>query len=347
MKRKIFVVVLSLMVLVLGSCKSSTVEAPIIPEVQPGRRDYAWGEDTLHFPQNERLGLGSIWGSSPIDIWAAGDGSLSQLGIWHFDGMSWQYGTSTPTFNQSSLWGTASNNIWMGNYDGYIWHYDGSSWQLFTKLEVARYKNFGIQRIWGKSANEVYAVGTAYNSYFNEENIGGVFRYNGKEWRKIDMPAMKLNFLDLRIANNGDMIIPAWEGAVTATKLVAWNGKEFKEMFSQSGTASFNVFNIDDKTFFNIGKIIYSYEGDGTYRVWKDFSGTDYYNKVLCSRNEKDFFVGSWALQGINHYNGTDLKLIYSAPNTRVIDGIIFEKDVLFILLDTKTYNTRILHGHL
>lgn len=349
MKKKIFVVIVSLAVLVLGSCKSSPVETPLIPEVQPGRRDYVWTEDTLKVPKGETTQQYLLWGTIPNDIWSVGGASLSQLGIWHYDGNTWNNFINNPTytFNQTSLWGTASDDIWLGNGDGIIWHYDGKVWNNYTRLQVNRYQNFGIQRLWGISANEIYAVGVAYNSYFNEDQLGGIFRYDGTKWKQIELPKLYLNFFQLRKAKNGDFIIPAFKGSIDSTKLIVWNGKEFRVLFSDVGFSSFNVFNIGETTLFNIAKVVYSYENDGSYKRWKDFSSTDYYGPILCSRSEKDFFVGSWALQGINHYNGTDLKLIYSAPNTRIGGGLIFEKDVFFTLLDLNTNNTRILHGHL
>ena len=347
MKKRIFVVVISLVVLVLDSCTNSPVEAPIIPEVQPGRRDYVWTEDTLKIPKGENSELGSIWGSNPLNIWAVGGASLSQLGIWHYDGTAWNNGTITPTFNQHTLWGTSANDIWLGNLDGIMWHFNGSDWTYYTQLQVSRYKNFAIQSIWGVSSNEIYAVGTAYNSYFNEDPLGGIFKYNGKNWEQISLPKIFLNFFQLRKAKNNNFLISALKGSVDSTKLVVWNGKEFRVLFADVGFASFNVFNIGETTLFNIGKIIYKYNDDGTYELWKDFSGTDYYDKILCSRNEKDFFIGSWALQGINHYNGNDLKLVYFAPNTRVWTGVAFEKDVFFPLIDLSTSNTRIVHGRL
>ena len=349
MNKKIFAVVISLVVLILSSCNSNPVDPPIIPEIQPGRRDYEWTEDTLKVANGEFAHLSSLCGGQPDDIWAVGPASLSQLGIWHFDGKSWKNFIDDPTytFNQTSLWGISSSDIWLGNFDGIIWHYDGKVWDNYTRLQIKRYQNFGIHSLLGVSTTEIYAVGVAYNSYFNEDQLGGIFKYDGKQWEQIELPKLYLNFFQLRKAKNGDFVIPALKGSVDSTKLVVWNGKEFKVLFAEIGFASFNVFNIGETTLFNIGKIIYKYNDDGTYKLWKDFSGTDYYDKILCSRSEKDFFVGSWALQGINHYNGTDLKLIYSAPNTRVMAGLIFDKDVFFTLLDLKTNNTRILHGHL
>ncbi len=345
------IIILSVL-LTLAGCSEKEIVEPIIPtpeEVKPGRRDYVWKEYNLTVPPGENALVSSLWGASPNDIWGVGPSSLSQLGIWHFDGVKWRHFMDNPTFtfNQTSLLGFTSRDVWMGNFDGIIWHYDGNVWNYHTQLKVPRYQNFGIQQIWGVTKNEIYAVGTAYNSYFNEEQLAGIFRYNGTEWKQIELPKLHLNFYQIRKSKNGDFIIPALKGSVDSTKLVVWNGKEFRELFSDFGLSPFNVFNIGDKTYFNIAKIIYRYEDDGKYRVWKDFTGTDYYGKVLCSRSEKDFFVGSWSLLGINHYDGTDFKLVYYSQNTRIGGGLIFEEDVFFTLLNLTTNKIKIIHGHL
>ncbi len=349
MKRNFPLIIFVTLHAILISCENNPIQSPVIKEVEPGRCDYVWTEDTLKVPKGEFAHLSSMYGDQPDDIWAVGPASLSQLGIWHYDGKTWKNFIDDPTytFSQSSLWGINSEDIWLGNGDGIIWRYDGKLWNNYTRLQVDRYQNFGIQRLWAVSPTEIYAVGVAYNSYFNEDQLGEIFRYDGSQWKQMDLPKMYLNFFQIRKARNGDFLIPALKGSVDSTKLLVWNGKKFRVLFSDIGFASFNVFNIGETTLFNIGKVVYKYEDDGTYTVWKDFSGTDYYDKILCSRSGKDFFVGSWVLQGINHYNGSDLQLIYTAPNTRVMTGLIFEKDVFFTLLDLKTNNTRILHGRL
>jgi len=347
----IFSIIISVIVF-FYSCKEGEIVEPILPvpeEIKPGRRDYVWKEYNLIIPPGENSLLSSIWGAKPTDIWAVGPSSLSQLGIWHFNGETWKNFIDNPTstYGQTCIWGTDSNNIWLGSGGGIIWYYDGTSWNYYTQLKVNRYQNFGIQQIWGVSKNEIYAVGTAYNSYFNEEQLGGIFRFNGSEWKQIETPKQYLYFFQFAKSINGNFLITALKGSVDSTKLIVWNGKEFRELFSDFGFSPINVFDIGGKTYFNIAKRIYRYEDDGKYTLWKDFTGTDYYSKVLCSRSEKDFFVGSWSLQGINHYNGNDIELIYYAPNTRVMAGLIFEKDVFFTLLDMKTSSTRVVHGTL
>jgi len=352
MKNNYFLVTILSIFVILSSCKEKEIIEPIIPlpeEIKPGRRDYVWKEYHLIIPPGENAFVSSLWGASPNDIWGVGPSSLSQLGIWHFNGEKWNHFIDNPTYTygQTAIWGTDSNNIWLGSGGGAIWRYDGKVWNYYTQLKVDRYQNFGIQQFWGVSKNEIYAVGTAYNSYFNEEQLGGIFRFNGTEWKQIELPKLHLFFFQFSRLKTGNFILTALKGSVDSTKLVEWNGKEFRELFSDNGFAPFNVFNIGDKIYFNIAKIIYRYDDNGKYTTWKDFTGTDYYGKILCSRSEKDFFVGSWSLQGINHYDGTDLKLIYYAPNTRVMAGLIFEKDVFITLLDIKTSSTRVLHGRL
>ncbi|MCL6099604.1 MAG: hypothetical protein M1391_13625 [Bacteroidetes bacterium] len=346
MKKKIFVVVISLVVLVLSSCNSNLVDPPIIPEIQPGRRDYEWTEYKLLAQPNETIMLSSIWGATPNDVWAVGPASLSQYGIWHFDGTTWKNGNSTPTFAQFSLWGSTADDIWMANTDGILWHNNGTEWVYNTRLQVNRYQNFAINMLWGISSNEIYAAGYAYNSYFNEAPIGGIFKFDGNSWKQIPLPKVYLNFTSIRKAKNGDFLLRVWDDSTSETKIMVWNGKEFRQLFSRKGIASIGVFNINDKTLFNIDQVVYSYEDDGTYKVWEDFTGTDYYSLILCSRNEKDFFVSSKYFNGIEHYNGIDLQLIYPT-DLMIRSGFVLERDVFFILLDNKNRQTIMLHGHL
>jgi hypothetical protein len=346
MKKNIFLILLLTAQVIFISCKDNPVETKINTELQPGRRDYVWDEVTLEIPQGEYCYINSMWGNSPTNIWAVGIATSCQNGIWHYDGHVWRSGSNVPICAQSAVWGTDSTNIWLANSGGILWHYNGNGWTNTTQLQVKRYEDFGVQQFYGISANEIYAIGTAYASYFNEEQLGGIFKYDGESWKQIDMPILHLNFFQARKASNGNFIMAAVKGSVDSTMIITWNGKEAKELISAVGFSDINVFNIGDKTLFNFGKKIYIYE-NGTYSVWKDFSGTDYYGKVLCSRSEKDFFVGSFDLKGVYHYNGSDLELIYSAPNTRVLAGLIFEKDVFITMVDQATNKTRILHGRL
>ena len=116
---------------ILISCNKEPLPTPIEPEkeIQPGSRNYVWDETVLEIPVGESGLLRSMWGSSPNDIWAVGDASLSQLGIWHFDGAAWKNGVSTANWGQTGIWRTSANNIWMSNTDGMFWHFNGTIWE--------------------------------------------------------------------------------------------------------------------------------------------------------------------------------------------------------------------------
>lgn len=339
-----------LIVLTSLSCKHSTEPEKIFePEPQPGRRDYVWTEYNLEIPEGEYAGISTIWGANPNDIWGVGGSSLSQLGIWHFDGTKWRHFIDNPTytFNQTTLLGFAYNDIFLGNFEGFIWHFNGKTWDFVTRLQVNRYEDFHITQLLGLSKNEIYAVGKAYASYFNEPDLGAIFKYDGKEWKQLELPKLYLDFYQIRKTKSGHFLIPAYKGFIDSTKLISWNGKEFKEIYSIKGLDPVNVFDVSGKIYFNLAQKIYRYEDDGNYTLWKDFTGTDYFGKILCSRSEKDFFVGSFSRQGINHYNGENLKLLYSSSNTYITSGCIFEKDVILSAIDLNTHKPKIIHGRL
>ncbi len=65
--------------------------------------------------------LTSIWGLSPNDIWAVGDGSE----IAHYNGSTW---SRPATFSQrfvnlTGVWGTATRDVWAVGPKGLILHY--------------------------------------------------------------------------------------------------------------------------------------------------------------------------------------------------------------------------------
>ena len=86
MKKNIFnslllLSLLSFLLLTAFSCKDDVVTPP---ELQPGRRDYAWTVDTIDAPGDTYY---RMWASSPTDVWATSPGDPSQA-IAHFNGSS-------------------------------------------------------------------------------------------------------------------------------------------------------------------------------------------------------------------------------------------------------------------
>ncbi len=124
---------------ILFSCKDN----PSYPvdNTPPGKRDYVWSVDSIDYASVPGvIGLNSIWGSSPTDVWGAGYTGLSKNCLWHYDGTKW----SRVVWNYDNgpkilggVWGTAQNDVWTfgtritGNPDAsepFVMHFGGYHW---------------------------------------------------------------------------------------------------------------------------------------------------------------------------------------------------------------------------
>jgi hypothetical protein len=113
-----------------------------------------------------------IWGSSPEDVWAAGE-----YEIWHYDGLEWVAAeTDSPYCNIRKLWGSSSDDIFavcLSSSTCPILHYDGTSW---SKMSCdSDWKLYGV---WGTAPDNVYAVGLD----------GLIAHYDGSSWSEMEVP---------------------------------------------------------------------------------------------------------------------------------------------------------------
>jgi hypothetical protein len=348
MKKMIIIICLPVLVLIMVCCKNNPAEPPIITpvEVTPGSRNYTWDITTLDIEPRESSMLSEIWGTSPRDIWAVGTASLSRYGVWHFNGLNWQYGTNESTYGQTAIWGSSPNDIWIGNSGGILFRYDGVKWKYYTQLKLPEYDNFCIQKIWGVSASEVYLIGAKINGYDPREEVG-IFKFDGTTWTRIVMPKISKNGVAINKDKNGDLIFNCDEYENNRSTMYSWNGKELKILFvSNDGQLVMN--RIGDSMMIVYGNKIYNYN-KGDIKLVCDFAGVSESLGLTCGRNEKDIFGTYYSGTGkIFHYNGSDLKEIYSlSPRVYPTRGFIFEKDVYILLQDFSTGKTKILHGKL
>jgi hypothetical protein len=350
MKTLIKVLMLLLFFITLISCNKETLPTPIEPEkeIEPGSRDYVWDETVLEIPAGESALLRSIWGASTNDIWAVGDASLSQLGIWHFNGTTWKNVNSTSTCGQLAIWGTSTNNVWLSNISGILWHFNGEKWEEPLQLKVDGYSWLVLQSIWGTSENEIYSVGFA-SPYYGAESgmIGIIFKYDGKKWTQLQIISSELHFLEIRKTINGNLVFYVWNEKAGELSFYTYDGNELKKLFVTDGMLS-ALERIGDQLFFSKDQVIYEYK-DKSYQVWKDFTSSEYYGTIFCYRSVKDIFTRTTDGKGIGHYNGSDFKVIHTVEGSRflILTGIAFEKDVYFLIQDYTTMKTRILHGKL
>ncbi len=137
-----------------------------------------------------RGGLFSVFGFSSSDIWVVGNG------VAHYNGIHWEEITNDNVLNNNveytSLWGTSSNNLYLGNLRRNIVHWDGSSGtveQIPEDIVV-----FDIQ---GTDNNFIIAAGN--DLYWP----GYAFTKNSNTW--VTIPQLVYAYIDLEsvyIVNN-------------------------------------------------------------------------------------------------------------------------------------------------
>jgi len=316
----------------------SSVTAP--EEEQPGRRDYVWRVDTLKVPEGRSL-PSRMWGANANDVWAIGIAYLNAYCIWHFDGINWKNYVPDKYIEPYGIWGTSSNNIWIGSTDGAFWHYDGFRWSKFQETNIPNYRPFVVQNIFGKSPKEIYAVGYA-DSIDGSTYKAVIMKFDGVKWSLVNIPTIKNSFKKILYdEGTGKYLISAWVFNTPNEYIYLFDGQNLNQIYSAQDFL--NLVTIGNKTYLQTKNKILRYNGSNFEYVLEIKS--DKYIGNAWGRNEKDIFTVNY--DGIGHYNGIDLITIFIKHN---IDwsprgGIVFEKDVFFIWDDS--YSTFIVHGRL
>jgi hypothetical protein len=185
---KLCVVLLGLFLL-LGSCKEKNTESPFVEEENdnsvPGKRNFVWSIDSVSSPGRE--GFASIWGSSPMDVWAAAYAGPFQS-LWHYDGVSWRNATAgTPLRNGKynevgRVWGTARNNVWAvgGGEIGdsltpFVMNFNGQRWVQLPNNSPNMPD--GASDLYGTGASEFWIA--ASSSFYH---------YNNGRWERHRIP---------------------------------------------------------------------------------------------------------------------------------------------------------------
>lgn len=157
-------------------------------------------------------GLTSIWASAPDDVWAGG----TQSTVAHFDGSSWTRTIAAGTDN-TALWGSgpddvyvvglfevahyngstfetldlgnfgsaesvfgfASDDVWIASGSSDLTHWDGNAWEL---IELERGEPGAL---WGSAPDDIWGVG----------HFASITHYDGDEWTEVDAQSMGSPFL--------------------------------------------------------------------------------------------------------------------------------------------------------
>jgi hypothetical protein len=329
--------------LLLNKCDSTEP----VDDLKPGRRDYIWTVDTLNYPFAT---LYRIWGSSPNDVWAISPGDWDKS-ITHFDGNEWvSYGVSgmnTP----HSIYGFASNLVYIGTYGGGIWKFDGNNWNQFAELSIYGRNDIAFDNIWGKSQNEFYAFG-AYTDSNGLANNSVIAHYQNNNWSILNSGDIKgivehlfenktdgkIYFQAIKI---GGLLHP------DSTILYEYNYLNFNKIYSgvwdYENTGDISL--ILDEVYFIIGKKLTT-RVNNKFNTFLNLDNTSFDNYVW-GTSRKNIFLRM--TDGIAHYNGTDMEYLinFSKPRTKVPGAALFEKEIFFIVYEASTNLNLVYHGKL
>jgi hypothetical protein len=144
----------------------------------------SWTPVSTGFSTPLSLVLNTITGSSPNDIWVAGQVHSSGYHnrvvhsmLLHYDGTSWSQVAVPDTRGVADLAAISTTNAWAVGSDGSVLHWDGAAWTVSTKFLVAS------AAIAAVSPTNVWIAGPYVNSTLS------LAHFNGSAWSTQAAPA--------------------------------------------------------------------------------------------------------------------------------------------------------------
>jgi hypothetical protein len=113
-----------------------------------------------------------LWGRDGHEIWAVGErlAGSNEGRIYSWNGRDWNLTYSTPNGRLFSIWGSGSDDIWIGGDWGTLVHWDGTRF-----IEFKSGQSSPISSIWGSSGRDIWANGPPHT----------LLRYHGKAWELV------------------------------------------------------------------------------------------------------------------------------------------------------------------
>jgi hypothetical protein len=306
---------------VLSGCKEKPT-APLIDDLQPGRRDYTWTADTLY--AEDYFSIAAMWGSSANNIWAVAIGTSTKDCLWHYDGNKWTVSEQRLSSALSSIIGFSQDDIWAADSYGNIWRYNGIRWYKFKEIKLNGYDRIVLSHFIGNSPTDLLLVGFA-DKYDGSDYKGIILKYNGEDWNFLNIDYIKVGFQVIVKASEGLYILHALNvDNGFLNKLFTFDGTTVNEIHSDYYTPI--LCQINKEAYISLHQKIYKYRNN-KFELWKDLSGT-IFSRSIFGRHEKDFFLyGDDGKSNIMHYNGTDIKILFSSDYW-FYSYAVFEKDV-------------------
>jgi hypothetical protein len=154
-------------------------------------------------------GMHAIWGATPNDIWAVGDGGRIQ----HFDGARWANAADLAWVGaMTGIWGSGPRDVWaVGDVGAARW--DGAAWLGASPCDPP----FGVRLagVWGSGAGDVWAAD-------DTRPAGTAWRFDGRAWSFQTPGKDALDAVwgsgagDVWLGGDGDTLLH-WDGADWST----------------------------------------------------------------------------------------------------------------------------------
>ncbi len=148
--------------------------------------------------------LTSIFGFNQNQIWSVGrnissDPTIRQGIIMQYDGIQWRILDIDNVPWCFSVWGSSSNNLFVGCDSGIVQYYDGNSWtRQETDTPYAQ-----MLSVWGASSSEVYAVGVHPDFVQPRDSTFLYFyKYDGQTWQTLQSAILHPTNSTLPFAEN-------------------------------------------------------------------------------------------------------------------------------------------------
>jgi hypothetical protein len=340
MKNKVIWFTALCFILILNSCKNGPVE-PDDSNATPGRRDYVWTADTI---KAYYIYFNSIWGKTANDVWAVSSVGSVFENIYRYDGTKWYRETRTPISGTVSIFGI-DNNLWICCKDGRIWNYKDN---IFYSSPQFTYEDKEIVffSMTGKSETELYAGGGKSIPY-NKDAI--LFKYDGNQWQMIKAIKNYGNIYWIKYCSENDryyfLTYLDNEKIADTTRLIEYNGMDLKTIIEQPSGNNLIINDIAGFLYISIGNKIYRYYNDCMTNILEVTE-----SKLLgqiWGRSRNDLFIQM--LDGLIHYNGSDVQYILKFPENTVFGScaLVLDKDIFLHAFDNKTGYSIIYHGKL
>lgn len=117
-------------------------------------------------PLDPALGLASVWGSGPSDVWAVGAAGS----VLHWDGSAWTAASVGTSQSLYAVWGTGPNDVWIASSPSVIFRkagaVDGAArWSLAPAIvEAPGARGKVLRALWGTSPSDVWVGGDLFAS---------------------------------------------------------------------------------------------------------------------------------------------------------------------------------------